>query len=173
LTSLEKFFIRCKETNLSLSNEKSKMILTEGIVLGHHISGSGMRVDHAKIHINTQIIIPSSQKEVHIFLGHGGYYRRFILNFTSLAIPLFKLLSKKAEFNWNDECQVSFEILKQKLSSTPVLREPNWSIPFHICTDASDTSLGSVLGQRENQMPYSIYFVSKNISPTQVNYTVT
>jgi hypothetical protein len=113
LTSLEKVLIRCKETNISLSNEKSKMMLTEGIVLGHHISGSGMRVDPTKIHIITQIRIPSSQKEVHNFLGHAGYYRRFISNFTSLATPLFKLLSKEAKFNWDDECQISFEILNR------------------------------------------------------------
>jgi hypothetical protein len=95
------------------------------------------------------------------------------LNFTRLDTPLFKLLSKEAEFNWDDECQVSFEILKQKLSTTPGLRGPNWSLPFHICIDASNTALAEVLGQRENQMPYAIYFVSKNLSPTKVNYTVT
>jgi hypothetical protein len=88
------------------------MMLTEGIVLGHHISRSGMRVDPAKIYIITQIRIPSSQKEVHNFLGHAGYYRRFIPNYSSLATPLFKLLSKEAEFKWDDECQISFEILK-------------------------------------------------------------
>jgi hypothetical protein len=149
------------------------MMLTKGIFLEHHISGFGMRVDPAKIHVITQIKIPSSQKEVWSFLGHAGYYRRFIPNFTSLATHLFKLLSKEAEFNWDDECQVSFEILKQKLSYTPILRGPNWSLPFHICTDASDTALGAVLGQRENQMPYAIYFVSKNLSPIEVNYMVT
>jgi hypothetical protein len=101
------------------------MMLTEGIVLGHHISGSGMRVDPTKIHIITQIRIPSSQKEVHIFLGNVVYYRRFIPNFTSLATPLFKLLSKEVEFKWDDECQISFEILKHKLSTTHVLRGTN------------------------------------------------
>jgi hypothetical protein len=149
------------------------MMLIEGIFLGHHISGFGMRVDPVKIHIITQIIIPSSQKEVHIFLGHAGYYRRFIPNFTSLATPLFNLLSKEDEFNWDDECQVSFEILKHKLSTTPILRGPNWSLPFHICTDASDIALGAVLGQKENKIPYAIYFVSKNLSPIEVNYMVT
>jgi hypothetical protein len=149
------------------------MMLTEGIVLGHHISRSGMRVDLEKIYIITQIRITSSKKEVRIFLGHAGYYRRFIPNFTSLATPLFKLLSKEVEFKWDDECQISFEILKQKLSTTPVLRGPNWSLPFHICTDASDIALGVVLGQRENQIPYAIYFISKNLSPAEVNYTVT
>jgi hypothetical protein len=88
------------------------MMLTEGIFLGHHISGSGMRVDPAKIHCITQIRIPSSQKEVRIFLGHDAYCRRFVPNFTSLATPLFKLLSKEDEFRWDDECQISFEILK-------------------------------------------------------------
>jgi hypothetical protein len=58
------------------------------------------------------------------------------------------------------------------LSTTPVLRGPNWSLPFHICTDASNIALGVVLGQRENQMPYVIYFVSKNLSPSKANYTV-
>jgi hypothetical protein len=149
------------------------MMLTEGIVLGYHISCSGMRVDTTKIYIITQIKIPSSQKEFCSFLGHASYYRRFIPNFTSLATPLFKLLSKEAKFKWDDECQKSFEILKQKFSNTSVLRGPNWSLPFHICTDASDTALGAVLGQRENQIPYAIYFVSKNLSPTEVNYMVT
>jgi hypothetical protein len=88
------------------------MMLTEGIVLGHHISRSSMRVDPAKIYIITQIKIPSSQKEVRRILGHAGYYRRFILNFTSLDTPLFKLLSKEAKSKWDDECQISFEILK-------------------------------------------------------------
>jgi hypothetical protein len=173
LDNLEKVLIRCKETNLSLSHEKSRMMLTEGIVLGHHISGTGIRVDPAKIDIISQIKIPSSQKEVRIFLGHVGYYRRFIQNFTNLVAPLFKLLAKEVEFCWNEQCQISFEILKTKLSSAPVLRGPNWSLPFHICTDASDTTLGVVLGQREGQIPYAIYFVSKNLSPTEVNYTVT
>jgi hypothetical protein len=74
------------------------MMLTEGIFLGHQISGSRMRVDPENIYIITQIRIPSSQKEVRIFLVHAGNYRRFILNFTSLATPLFKLLSKEAKY---------------------------------------------------------------------------
>jgi hypothetical protein len=63
--------------------------------------------------------------------------------------------------------------LKTKLSSAPILRGPNWSLPFHICTDASDTSLGVVLGKREEHIPYAIYFVNKNFSPAKVNYTFT
>ena len=173
LDNFKKVLVRCKETNLSLSHEKSIMMLTEGIVLGHHISGTRIRVDPAKIDIISQIKIPSSQKEIRSFLGHAGYYRRFIQNFTNLASPLFKLLTKDAKFCWDEQCQISFEILKTKLSSAPALRGPNWSLPFHICTDASDTTLGDVLGQREGNIPFSIYFISKNLSPTEANYTVT
>jgi hypothetical protein len=86
------------------------MMLTEEIVLGHHIFGTGIRVDPAKIDIISQIKIASSQKEVRSFLGHVGYYRRFIQNFTNLAAPLFKLLEKEAKFCWNEQCQISFEI---------------------------------------------------------------
>jgi transposase InsO family protein len=130
-------------------------------------------VDPAKIDIISQIKIPSSQKEIRSFLGHVGYYRRFIQNFTNLVAPLFKLLEKDVEFCWDEQCQISFEILKTKLSSAPALRGPNWSLPFHICTDASDTTLGVVLGQREGKIPYAIYFVSKNLSPAEANYIVT
>jgi hypothetical protein len=149
------------------------MLLTKGIVLGHHISDTRIRVDPTKIDIISQIKIPSSKKEIRSFLGHVGYYRRFIQNFTNLDAPLFKLLMKDVELCWDEKCQISFEILKTKLSSAPTLRGPNWSLPFHICTDASNTTLGVVLGQREGKIPYAIYFVSKNLSPAEANYNVT
>jgi hypothetical protein len=104
LENLEKILIRCKETSLSLSHEKYRMILTEGIVLGHHISDTRIWVDPAKIDIISQIKIPSSQKEVRSFLGHDGCYRRFIQNFTNLASPLFKLLVKEVGFHWDEQC---------------------------------------------------------------------
>ena len=61
---------------------------------------------------------------------------------------MFKLLTKDANFVWDSQCQATFDILKEKLSTTPVLQGPNWSLPFHISTDASDTTLGVVLGQK-------------------------
>jgi hypothetical protein len=132
LENLEKLLIRCRETNLSLSHEKYRMMLTRGIVLGHHISGTRIKVEPTKIDIISQIKILISQKEVKIFLGHVGYYRRFIQNFTNLAAPLFKLLAKEDEFHQDEQCHIYFEILKKNLSSALVLRGPNWSLPFHI-----------------------------------------
>jgi len=86
---------------------------------------------------------------------------------------MFKLLTKDTKFYWDDNCQSTFEELKAKLSMAPVLRGPNWSLPFHISTDASDTALGGVLGKKENQQNYAIYFTNKNLTPPELNYTVT
>ena len=74
LNNLEKVLIRCQERNLALSHEKCKMLMTKGIVLGHHISAIGIKVDLAKIEVISKLSLPRSQKEVRSFLGHVGYY---------------------------------------------------------------------------------------------------
>ena len=101
------------------------MLLTKGIVLGHHISAKGIQVDPTKIEIISKLPSPQTQREVRSFLGHVGYYRRFIENFTKIAAPMFKLLTKDAYFQWDSPCQEAFDTLKAKLSVTPVLRGPN------------------------------------------------
>ena len=88
------------------------------------------------------------EKEVRIFLGHVGYYRCFIENFTKIAAPMFKLLTKDSKFQWIESYQNSFEILNAKLSVAPILRGPDWSLPFHISIDASDMAIGGVLSQK-------------------------
>eukprot|EP00253_Pinus_taeda_P002929 PITA_02929 len=172
LENLEKVLIRCKETNLSLSHENFFMIFTEGIVLGHHISGDGIKVDRSKVEVISKLPIPNCQKDVRSFLGFTGYYRRFIENFTKIASPLFKLLTKDCEFKWDPNCQSAFEALKTRISEAPILRGANWKLPFHISTDALDTTLRVVLRQKD-LVPYAIYYSSKNLNPTELNYTVT
>ena len=161
LENLEKVLKRCIEANLSLSNENYFVMVNEGVVLGHYISSQGIKVDPPKIQIIVNLPIPKTQKEVRSFLGYARYYRRFIEHFSKIALPLFKLLAKDTPFNWNENCQKSFEILKEKLSTTPVLKGPNWTLPFHIFSDASDTAVGASLGQKEESFNYAIYFISK------------
>ena len=98
LDKIEKVFIRCQEMNLSLSHKKCKMLLTKGIVLGHHVSSQGIQVDPTKIKVIVGLPYPKNQKEVIRFLGHAGYYRYFIENLTKIAAPMFKLLTKDPEF---------------------------------------------------------------------------
>lgn len=112
------------------------MLFTKGVVLGHIISQNGIKVDPTKIRVSSNLSVPQNQKDIRSFLGHAGYYRHFIENFTKIETPLFKLLSKYIEFVWNEQCQMAFEHLKQKLSETPILRGPNCPLPFYISTDA-------------------------------------
>lgn len=173
LANLDKVLTRCQDTNLSLSNEKCKMLMIEGIFLGHHISDKGIKIDPTKIEVIINLPAPQSQKNVRSFLGHAGYYRRFIEIFTKISTPMFKLLTKDVNFYWYASFQIAFDTLKEKLFVAPVLRGPNWSLPFHISIDASDTALGVVLGQKDDQITYEIYFISKNLTLVEHNYTVT
>ena len=149
------------------------MMMSEGVVLGNFISSQGIQVDPSKIQVIQNLPIPRTQTDVRSFLGHAGYYRRFIKKTSKIASPLFVLLMKSAEFKWNNLLQEAFVELKHQLSITPILRGPDWALPFHISSDASNTAIGAVLGQEENHLPYAIYFISKNMTPTELNYTVT
>ena len=80
---------------------------------------------------------------------------------------------KDVQFIWNETCQKAFVKLKEKLSTTPILRGPNWTLPFHISSNASDTAIGAVLGQQDGQAPYAVYYISKNLAPAELNYTAT
>ena len=115
---------------------------------------------------------PTTQIEVHNFLGFSGYYRRFIENFSQIATPLYAL-TWNVDFIWTDKCDHAFEDLKNLVSTAPVLRGPTWDLPFQISSDASDTAIGAVLGKEEDKKPYAIYYIRKNLSPVELNYTVT
>ena len=90
-----------------------------------------------------------------------------------MASPLFGILAKDSEFIWSKSCQEALDIIKGKLTTAPILRGPKWALPFHIYLDASHKSIGAALGQVEKKLPYAIYFISKNLSKAELNYTVT
>lgn len=77
------------------------------------------------------------------------------------------------EFEWTDRYDINFVDLKRMVLIDLVLRGPNWNLPFHISSNASDTMIGAVLRQEEDNKPYEIYYISKNLTPTELNYTVT
>ncbi|GJS00785.1 reverse transcriptase domain-containing protein [Tanacetum coccineum] len=116
LTHLEKMLKRCEDTNLSLNWEKSHFMVKEGIVLGHKISKSGLEVDRAKVEVIAKLPHPTSVKGVRSFLGHAGFYRRFIQDFSKIARPMTHLLEKETPFVFSEECIDSFNTLKRKLT---------------------------------------------------------
>eukprot|EP00253_Pinus_taeda_P002841 PITA_02841 len=134
--------------NLSLSPEKCEFLMIEGTVLGHTISQQGLQVDPNKISIIQKVPPLQKVRDVRSFLGLTGYYRRFVKDFSKLALPLFGLLGKDVEFKWTDDCERALDELKDKLVSAPILRGPNWALPFHIHTDASNKAIGAALGQQ-------------------------
>ena len=140
-------------------------------MLGHIILSRGIEVDKAKIELTSQLPSPMNVKTVRQFLGHAGFYRRFIKDFSKIAKPLYKLLEKDAKFVWEKECQESFEELKSHLTTTPVVRAPNWQLPFEVMCNASDLSIRAVLGQREDGKPHVVYYASKTLNEAQRNYT--
>ena len=96
---------------------------------------------------------PTTIKGVRQFLGHVGFYRRFIKDFSKLARPLYELLVKDAKFVWDDRCQQIFEELKLLLTTAPIVRAPNWQLPFEVMCDASDFAIGSFLGKEKMESP--------------------
>ncbi|KAM6593981.1 hypothetical protein CsatA_001684 [Cannabis sativa] len=104
--------------------------------LGHVISQDGITVDPAKIDSRLQWERPKNVTEVQSFLGLVGYYRRFVENFSRIAMPLTKLARKEVKFMWDDSGEEAFRELKERLTSTPVLIVPNSEEPYVVFTDA-------------------------------------
>jgi hypothetical protein len=148
-------------------------MVTEGIVLGHIVSEKGIEVDRAKIEVIENLKPPKNIREVRSFLGHIGFYRRFIKDFSKITKPLTGLLMKDAEFIFNEKCNEAFNLLKQALVSAPIMKPPDWSEPFEIMCDASDYAVGAVLGQRKDKKLHAIYYASRTLDAAQLNYATT
>ena len=164
---------RCIETNLVLNFEKCHFMVEQGIVLGHIISNKGIEVDPAKISVISQLPYPSCVRAVRSFLGYAGFYRRFIRDFSKVALPLSNLLQKEVEFDFNDRCKEAFDCLKRALTTTPIIQAPDWTAPFELMCDASNYALGAVLAQKIDKLPRVIYYASRTLDAAQANYTTT
>ncbi|XP_050125739.1 uncharacterized protein LOC126603005 [Malus sylvestris] len=173
LDNLSSVLQRCEETNLVLNWEKCHFMVQEGIVLGHKVSVNGIEVDKAKIETISKLPPPTSIKGVRSFLGHAGFYRRFIKDFSKITKPLCNLLLKEAEFVFDSSCFEAFNVLKMKLTTAPVIVAPDWELPFEIMCDASDYAIGAVLGQRRDKLLHVIYYASRTLNDAQLNYATT
>ncbi|GJY48523.1 reverse transcriptase domain-containing protein [Tanacetum coccineum] len=173
LNNLDKIIQRCKDAHLILNWEKCHFMVKEGIMLGHKVSGAGLEVDKAKFDVISKVPPLNNIKGIRSFLRHADFYRRFIKYFLKIGRPLTKLLEKDTPFEFDDECQKAFELLKEKLTCAPVIISPNWNLPFELMCDASDFAVGAALGQKYGKNFHPIYFASKTLNPTQQKCTVT
>nr|GEW22138.1 reverse transcriptase domain-containing protein [Tanacetum cinerariifolium] len=143
LSHLERMLKRCEDTNLCLNWEKIHFIVKEGIVLGHKISNQGIEVDKAKVDVISKLPHPTTVKE------------------------------KDTPFIFSPECVDAFQTLKRKLTEAPILIAPDWDMPFELMCDASDFTIGAVLGQCQDKHFRPIHYASKTMTEAESNYTMT
>ena len=148
-------------------------MVQKGIILDHIFSKDGIQVDKANMDLISNLPPPRNIRGIRSFLGHAGFYRRFIKNYSHIARPLSKLLGKDVPFDFDHSCFTAFNQLKKKLSSAPIIRPPDWTLPFEIMCDASDYAIGSVLGQRLDKLPHVVYYASRTLNDAQMNYSTT
>ena len=173
LENLRSTLIRCEETNLVLNLEKCHFMVQEGIVLGHRISARGIEVDKEKIEAIEKLPPPSSVKGIRSFLGHTGFYRRFIKDFSRIAKPLSSLLVQGTPFDFDEQYVQAFLVLKNRLVLAPIVVTPDWDLPFELMCDASDYAIGAMLGQKRERIFQVIYYASRTLNDAQLNYATT
>ncbi|KAJ0921353.1 putative nucleotidyltransferase, Ribonuclease H [Helianthus annuus] len=146
---------------------KCEFWLKEVQFLGHTVNELGIHVDPAKIEAVKNWITPKSPSEIRSFLGLAGYYRRFISNFSKIAVPLTSLTQKERPFVWGPEQEESFQTLKDMLCNAPILTLPDGNDDFVMYCDASNLGLGCVLMQRDKVIAYA----SRQLKIHEKNYT--
>ncbi|KAL8116362.1 hypothetical protein AgCh_022748 [Apium graveolens] len=136
----------------SISAAMQAFNVRQGIILEHKVSSKGLEVDKAMVGVIENLPPPISVKGIHSFLGHAGFYRHFIKDFSKISKPLCSLLEKDVPFKFDDECLAAFETLKKSLITAPVITAPDWNEPFEMMCDASNYAVGAVLGQRKKNI---------------------
>ena len=131
----------------------------------------GIEIDKAKVDLIVNLPSPKIVTEVRSFLGHAGFYRRFIKDFSKVSRPLCNLLTKDVHFIFDDSCLVAFEKLKRLLTLSLIIQPPNWNLPFELMCNASNYSVGAVLEQRVDRISHVIYYASMTLNDAQLNYS--
>ena len=139
-------------------------MVTEGIVLGHKIYVAGLEVDQAKVVVIKTLMPPTTVEGIRSFLGHAGFYRRIIKDFSKISRSLCRLLEKDANFDFDESCRSAFDEIKSRLVTAPIMLIHDLNIDFEIMCDASDYAMGAILGQRTEKIFKAIYYASKTFN---------
>lgn len=160
-------FERLREVNLKLNPSKCQFLKTELLYLGHTISSEGIQPDQDKIKTIQSYPTPTNADEVRRFVAMCNYYRKFINNFADITNCLNKLCRKNVKYEWNEQCEKSFNILKNALTNPPILQYPDFSKEFILQTDASGTAIGAVLC---NNNMRAVAYTSRPLNKAELNY---
>ncbi|CAM1296766.1 Uncharacterised protein r2_g608 [Pycnogonum litorale] len=172
--NLDKVLEKLETAGLRIKLEKCHFGVQEIEYLGYLVGKGMIKPSPSNIEVILNYPVPTSVKELHRFIGMASYYRRFIQGFSQLTDPLRKLLRNKVEWNWKEEQVQAFDILKQKLSSSPVLTTYDPSLSVEIRTDASGHGIGAILTLKDDDgIRGVVSYASRHLSKAELNYSTT
>ncbi|KAI4905005.1 hypothetical protein NFI96_003630 [Prochilodus magdalenae] len=173
LECLEEVFKAIRAAKLKLHPKKCSLLQRKVAFLGHIVTEEGVATDPAKVEAVQKWPTPANIEQLRSFLGLASYYRRFVRDFASHAAPLHRLTEKGASFNWGEEQNRAFQLLRAALVSAPVLALPRAGCPFIVDTDASNFGIGAVLSQEHEGQERVLAYFSRGLSKPERNYCVT
>jgi hypothetical protein len=171
---LKEVLERFRRAKLKLNREKCYFCKRKLAFLGHVISADGIQPDPGKVDKVKNFPIPTNTTELRGFIGLASYYRRFIQDFATVAEPMNRLLRKDIPYIWNEDCDLAFNQLKERLITSPILIYPDFSKEFLLYTDASYQGLGAVLAQLDDEgHEHVIAYASRSLVGAETNYAPT
>ena len=175
LEAIDHLFQRLRDANLTAKPSKCGFGAQEIQCLGHRISSEGLQPDKSKVDAIGSAERPTTKKQVRSFLGLASFYRKFIANHASIAVPLTDLTKKNArnkDIEWGDAQEKAFQTLKTRITKYPILRLPNFQRKFVVQTDASEYGIGAVLCQEYDDGKFPVAFASRKLNKAERNYSV-
>lgn len=169
LKNLRFVFEICRKFNIKLNPHKCNFFRNEVTYLGHKCTDRGILPDDSKSEIVKNWPRPTQKDEVRRFVAFSNFYRTFIPNFAEIANPLNKLTRKTTDFVWTENCQQSFDLLKNSLISPKILKYPDFSKQFILTVDASKSACGAVLSQISEGQDLPISYASKTFNKSELN----
>lgn len=173
INNLKKVFETCRRVNLKLNPEKCDFFKHEVLFLGHLCTSEGLLPDPAKLAAVRDYPRPKNQDETKRFVAFANFYRRFINNFSNIAVPLNKMTQKRIKFKWSEECESAFKSLKKMLISPPILVYPDYEKEFSVTVDASQWACGAVLSQKHGDADKPVSFISRTFKKGELNKHIT
>jgi hypothetical protein len=174
LTCLKKLFDRLRQFKLRLNPKKCVFGASSGKLLGYIVSERGIEIDPSKARAIIDMPPPKTEKEIRGLLGRLQYISRFIARLTPICEPIFKLLRKNAQIEWNEDCQQAFDKIKKMLIRPPILVPPTPGRPLFLYLSVTFNSMGAVLGQQDDtgKKEQAIYYLSKKFTSCEEKYSV-
>ena len=174
LALLDEVFSRLANFALKVNQKKCLFLKSSVPFLGHVVSADGLQIYPSKVQLIMDWKAPTNLKELMSFLGMVNYYREFIPNFSSLAVPLTQLTRHDTPWDFNEECLSSFLALKEAFRSGDILMQPDRDEEFYVECDASDYAIGSVLQQKDKatNLLRPIAFYSRKLTKPELNYEI-